>query len=427
MAHGGQRMSFSLVSEQIRETVKAEDSLERALRIFLGWAPYILLSTPGQSPPVSKGASGVVILQSCARAVRKRLASEGYLHQRRFAVLPSRKNARWLLPLSSEAGALNGFELYKPFSNYGRLMKVLVLLIRATGWEGWIQHEVLLASRSPLSIEQFVSDVLGENDFILTLSLGTPGRFQKLTVQVMRPDGTILGYLKLPLTDMAGDRLSNEAEFLKQLSEFPSMRPHIPRLFFGGPWNGSNLLFESALKGSTGPVHLTKIHNDFLDKLHGCCTTAHPGHNLVQRTGRKWESIAPQMTTEWQGLGREALRIAARELNDSLVPCGVHHGDFTPWNSLVHQGHLLVFDWEAAAWGEPTLWDQFHFIAQTECLLNANHETSCGAGLREKHRALYLLYLLHSTAQSIREKAEKQTIDYREKQMLRYVSGSCAA
>jgi hypothetical protein len=427
VAHGDQLMNPVLVSEEVQRTVKTEDSLERALRTFLGWAPDVPPALADQLPAACEGVPGVVILQSRTPEVRKRLASEGYVRQHRFAVLPSRKQARWLLPLTGEAGSLDGFELYKPFSTYARMMKALVLLTRATGWEGWVQHEVLLASRSLLPIERLASEVTGEDQFIFTLSLGTPGTFQKLTVQVMRPDGVILGYVKMPLTDAAGERLSNEAEFLQMLSEFPSMRPHIPRLLFGGPWNGSTILFESPLEGSAGPVRFTKLHKEFLASLHSCCTSVLPGQKLVHRAAPTWESVAPRMGTRWQGLGREALRIAERELYGTLVPCGIHHGDFTPWNLRAHQGRLFVFDWESATWGEPTLWDQFHFIAQTECLLKATHETQNDAGIREQHRALYLLYLLTSTAQLTEEKAEQKTIDYREKQISRYISGAAAA
>jgi hypothetical protein len=427
MAHGDQLMNSVLVSEEVHRTVKTEDSLERALRTFLAWAPDIPLSLADQLPAACEGVPGVVVLQSREPEVRRRLASEGYVHQHRFAVLPSRKQARWLLPLTSEAGSLDGFELYKPFSTYARMMKTLVLLTRSTGWEGWVQHEVLLASRSLLPLERLVSEITGENDFILTLSLGTPGTFQKLTVQVMRPDGVILGYVKMPLTVAAGERLANEAQFLEKLSEFPSMRPRIPRLLFGGAWKGSTILFESPLEGSTGPAQFTNLHKEFLTDLHSCRPAVLPGQTFVHRTGHKWESIAPRLGTKWQGLGREALRIAERELPGSLVPCGISHGDFAPWNSLAHQGRLLVFDWESATWDDPTAWDQFHFIAQTECLLGATHETQDDADIREKHRALYLLYLLNSTAQLTEEKAEQKTIDYRAKQISEHISRAAAA
>ena len=86
-----------------------------------------------------------------------------------------------------------------------------------------------------------------------------------------------------------------------------------------------------------------------------------------------------------------------------------------------------MFDWESAAWEAPILWDQFHFLAQTECLLRANHESPNQGDIRDRNRALYLLYLLKSTAQAVEEEANQLTIDFRESQILRYVSGFAMA
>lgn len=426
MEIGDRLMNSVLAFEEVQRAVRTEDSLERALRTFLGWAPAVPLKLAGQLPPACAGLPGVVILQSYAPEVRKRLASEGYVHQHRFAVLPSRKNARWLLPLTSKTGTFDGFELYQPFSTGARMMKSLVLLVRATGWDGWVQDEVLLASRSLLPIERLASEITGENQLVFTLSLGTPGAFQKLTVQVMRPDGVMLGYVKMPLTAAAGERLSNEAEFLQKLAEFPNMRSRAPRLLFGGSWNGNNILFESPVEGASGPARFTKFHKDFLVNLHSCRTAVLTGQAVLHRTAQTWEIVASRMGTKWQGLAHEALRIAGRELNGSLIPCGITHGDFAPWNLRTHEGDLFAFDWESATWGAPNVWDQFHFITQTECLLKITHEKQDGGDIREQYRALYLLYLLNSTAQLKEEESEQKTIDYREQQISRYISEAAA-
>jgi len=413
----------ALACEEVQRLGRPEDSYERALRTFLGWVPEGSLALADQCPLAHVGLPNVVLTQSLAPEVTQRLASEGYINQHRFAVLPSRKRARWLLPPTYKGRPLDGFELYRPFSIGARILKALVLLVRATGWDAWVQDEVLMASRSILPIERLANDITGESRFIFSLSLGTPGAFQKLTVQVMRPDGKILGYVKMPLTDAAGERLSNEAEFLQKLSDFPCMRSHVPRLLFAGPWNGTNILFESPLDGVIGPVHFTNLHKSFLVSLHSCCTAVSSGQALVHRTAQTWENVAPRMGAKWQGLGREALRIAQQDLNGSLVPCGIQHGDFAPWNLRTHQGDLFAFDWESATWGAPNLWDQFHFLAQTECLLKATHEGQEDGAVREQYRALYLLYLLNSTAHlKEEEEAEQKSIDYREKQICRYIS-----
>ena len=426
MADDGQLIGSKLTCEEVQSRARTNGSLETALRTFLGWAPDIPLRFD-ELPDASAVLPGVAIFKSYTPAVTKRLVREGYIHQHRFAILPSRKKARWLLPLTNKALALDGFELYKPFSTGARMMKTLVLLVRATGWSGWVQDEVLIASRSLLPIERLLSDVTGENQFIFTLSLGTPGAFQKLTVQVMRPDGVILGYLKMPLTDAAGQRLSNEAEFLRKLATFPEMRSHVPRLLFGGLWNGLNILFESPLEGTVGPTRLTSLHKEFLDRLRDCRPVVLPGQIVAHQTAQRWERVARRMGMKWEELGREALRIAGKELHGFPVPCGFHHGDFAPWNLRQHRGGLLAYDWESATCEEPNLWDKFHFLVQTESLLKVTPEMRDDVTIRTQNRSLFLLYLLNSTALLIEENAEQLAIDYREAQMLRYISGVSGA
>jgi hypothetical protein len=145
---------------------------------------------------------------------------------------------------------------------------------------------------------------------------------------------------------------------------------------------------------------------------------------VIRDTASKWEKIAPHLGARWQNLGKEALRIAARELRAIAVPCGIQHGDLTPWNTRLHQGRLAIFDWESGSSNAPNLWDRFHFLAQTECVLNKKPEAREQPDLREQNRGLYLLYLLHSTAQTAEEEAKQFAIDYREEQMIRYVSAA---
>jgi hypothetical protein len=82
----------------------------------------------------------------------------------------------------------------------------------------------------------------------------------------------------------------------------------------------------------------------------------------------------------------------------------------------------MVFDWESAAWDVPVLWDRFHFLAQTECLLNVHHIESGAADLREANRAVYLLYLLSSVAQLSEEETEPFSLKYREEQVRKHIS-----
>jgi len=194
----------------------------------------------------------------------QQLARHGYTLQHRFAILPFRTQPRWLLPLTSARRTIDGFELYTPYSRATRLMKALVVRVRATGWEGWVRHSVLIAARDPLPIEELATDVTGERHLTFAVSLGTPGPVQKLTVQVMRTDGKILGYLKMPLKPGAEQRLRHEADTIEKLQRFAKIRAHIPRLLFAGSWEGRFVVFQSAIEGEAGPVRMSERHEEIL-------------------------------------------------------------------------------------------------------------------------------------------------------------------
>jgi hypothetical protein len=419
---------YSAVSiEEVCGTENTLNSLRKALLILTGSAQNSSPSA-GEQGTSEDGRTLMdpVISWNQTPSLLSSLARNGYTHLHRFAALPSRRYARWLLPQIRDGERVDGFQIYTPFSPAARLMKALTVRLRATGWHGWVRHSVLIASKKPLLIENLASEITGEKEFVLSLSLGTPGTFQKLTVQVMRRDGSILGYIKMPLTDPAGERLQREADFLRKLGNFPKLQAHIPRLLFAGRWGGTNIVFQSPLNGEKGPASFTHFHEKFLDKLQSCLPVLLDGHAVVGETARQWEKVASRLGTKWQSLGREALRIATRGLSASVIPGGIHHGDFTPWNTRMDHGRLVAFDWESARWSVPNLWDRFHFLSQTECVLRIKPAAKGHADVREKNQSLYLLYLLSSTAQMSEENAKQYAIDYREAQLTQHLASASA-
>jgi hypothetical protein len=398
-----------------KQTVGCETSLRTALHLFAGVDSDP--SAPGNEAAENNDIQRGDLAISWNNPVSsiENLRNRGFLHMHRFAVLPSRKRPRWLLPLLEANQAASDFNLYQPFSPAARLMKSLIVRMRAHGWHALGRQSIVVASKEPLAIERLVTEITGEQRCTFALSLGTPGTYQKLTVQVSHTDGSILGYLKMPITSSAGERLRNEAAFLRKLSTFPQLRPHIPQLLFAGDWNNNTIVFQSPLDGETGPVSFTKLYQDFLHALQHCEPTRIAGKLLAERMAGRWEKLVPRMASKWLALGREAFKTIMQELSGATIPCGFHHGDFAPWNARVHRGKLFVFDWESARYDAPSLWDQFHFLTQTECVLKAHHAAS--SLVREQNRALYLLYLLDSTAQAVKEEARQFAIDYREKEI----------
>jgi hypothetical protein len=230
-------------------------------------------------------------------------------------------------------------------------------------------------------------------------------RFRKLTVQVMRPEGEILGYVKLPLTEGAAERVRHEAEILNCLWSFPALRPHIPRVLYSGKWADDPILFQSAGPPRPGPVQFNRQCEEFLQLLGRTRPAEKLGNVLLEEVGDRWREAEPSLDSGWRALGQAALTKAKQELEGVMILCGIMHGDFAPWNTRLGSQGLYVFDWESASWEGPTFWDIFHFKTQVVALLTKKNDLHISPDPRSGQRASFLLYLLSSASRLIGEES----------------------
>ena len=374
--------------------------LSRALALLLG--PTLGPIQAGDALPDLDSVDSPALLSfSFSRELTQRFKSKGYRHFRYFAVLPSLHFPRWLLPVAETSGTLKGTEIYLPHRWAPKCIKRLLNGMIRTGWKGSPHSRILIASKGRLPLEKLVGKVTEEHYPLFALSLGRRAAVRKLTVQVMRPDGEILGYIKLPLTTVATERVRHEALVLERLWKVETLRPHIPRLLHAGTWTDGYMLFQSYLPGEPGPTKLTAAHEKCLQTLWSVKQFERSGQSVIDEIEAHWDKAVVRLGHQWRELGQEVLRRAGQDLDGLTIQCGISHGDFAPWNTRIHQGRLLLFDWESARWDAPTSWDMFHFDLQT----TGSSYKLTGRRFPDvpKNRALYFLYLLSSVIQFVQE------------------------
>jgi hypothetical protein len=369
--------------------------------------------------------ASVAISLRPSRSIKRELAGQGYVYARHFLALPSVASPRWLFPVLNGHCTRAGLEIYKPFARRARILKGLLTGMVAAHCQGLAPHRLLIASRGALPLEDLVREVTGECQPVFALSVGAEARFRKLTVQVMRPQGEILGYIKLPLTDAALDRVRYEAATLNRLWEFPALRPHIPRVLYSGEWGQSAILFQSGGPPRSGPVRLGRQAEEFLQLLQSIHPVQKPGHVLWEEVAARWRQAEPSLTSWWRALGQAALAKARRELDGVTIPFVVSHGDFAPWNTRGGDEGLFVFDWESASWEAPSRWDVFHFKTQVAALLDKNHDLYLSPDRRSGDRASFVLYLLTSACELASEASPSQGVglDFRRRLLAKQLGG----
>jgi hypothetical protein len=208
----------------------------------------------------------------------------------------------------------------------------------------------------------------------------------------------------------------HEASVLEDLS---ALGQYLPRVLYAGEWQNNYLLFQSPLEGQPGPAELSGMHVEFLEKLAAIRREDKPGIQLVEEIGARWSEVTWRCDWRWQQLGKAALAAAHRDLEGVVVPCGLWHGDFAPWNTRVQDGRLSVFDWESCEDGVPLGWDTFHFSVQVASLLKKNWRTKFDLSATPGARGLFLLYLLSSLGKSLDDRAEANAgLEYRKQALL---------
>jgi hypothetical protein len=377
--------------------------LQQALQAFLGGGNDGCVFQPDEGQ-YRNGGPVAILTGSSSGPLIARLRSGGFTSIKEFALLPSARTNRWIIPIGDSLCTLSGLNMYTPYVPGARALKQLLLAITRMGWTGWARHKVVVASRRPLTLESFVREVTGEPSPEFALSLGTPGRFRKLTIQVMRPAGEVLGYVKLPMTHEAVARIRREAVALEYLSRFSALQLQIPRVLYAGEWGEGYMLFQTAGPSRPAPVEFGVPHQEFLNKLRSIGGIEKPGEALVEEIGARWRKTEGNLDSEWRALGTAALMTACRELRKQNIQCGITHGDFAPWNTRIFEGFLFVFDWEYAELQSPYYWDIFHFDAQVSSLLHRKKRRQFPLDRGSGERALYLLYLLDSVCLTLDEK-----------------------
>ena len=215
---------------------------------------------------------------------------------------------------------------FKPYSFYGKISWFLftkIAFYRALFITNNIDRNIPEAS---------IRKIVGTEP-LMAFNKGTVGPEQKITALAIKNKNEF--FIKYGQTDIAKENIANEHFILKQISHLE----FVPKVldFFDDEHN--TLLMTNVLKGN----RLSKT-------------------SLDERLINKLNTIARQ-------------EVGYIKFTKSSLKTAFAHGDFCPWNIMIKDDNILIYDWEMA--GNYILgYDLFTFIFQTNFLLKPKMKIS---------------------------------------------------
>ncbi|HEV2282706.1 MAG TPA: phosphotransferase [bacterium] len=270
-----------------------------------------------------------------------------------YRVYPARGRPRWLLPAVSR-----GSKIAAGFTSAGGF--------RSLARDALVASGMLRAARVWLDVTPLgdaLADVLGAPVESLAFYVGTDGAYQKLTARVTTRASGVSAYAKIAAHDLARGALERERAMLGRLGQIPALRGAVPEVLGWLRCGELRLLVLSAGPRRRGPRVLTGQHLEFLRRLGDATRRLLPFRESLMwaRIVAAAARLLPRLVPPWPDRYARALHRLERQLGPVVLPHGVAHRDFAPWNTGVDHDVLFVFDWEAAADGTTPLYDVFHF------------------------------------------------------------------
>lgn len=268
----------------------------------------------------------------------------------------------WILPSRDIATAL---ELYQPSGIKGRVLKRWFPLVHSFGFVRDALHAEISHIGLRPDIRAIAEAAFGEAGLSFAIFGGTPSVHQKVTVQFFR-DGRILGYMKLTDSASVASLFAHEQRLLATLSD--AGLTGIPRCLFCQTLpDGTSVFVQSTVKTrrSASPHRWTGLHEDFLTGM-ACLTSARMlfdntdfARSLIELKGN-----LGRIPEGCRDVIEKGLLSVLADGTGRTVEYSAFHADFTPWNMLVEEGRLFVFDWEYGRNSYPPMLDKYHFYVQ---------------------------------------------------------------
>lgn len=312
----------------------------------------------------------------------------------------------WVLPCSYIS---TGLLLYHPSSLKGKLLKTFLPYIHNIKCVKDILKIRHVENPVDKSVVQYLQTVFKDRNIILAFFLGTPCKNQKMTIQVSKKTGELLGYCKLSNDENVSLLFRREKQLLRYLHERGVQ--NIPMcLDYDRLGNGYYTFVQTTIKSKHSKIvhRLTNMHVEVIKSFNE--------KTEVKTTYRETDYFSlinelEENISKFRKRERIILLDAKKLIDDYYEPQTLwyaYHGDFTPWNCFIEGQSLFTFDFEYAKYTCPKYMDLIHYLSQIAHLEKHMHSKEMYNYIIHKtnvfpeditdFRMLYLSYMLYQFA-----------------------------
>lgn len=282
-----------------------------------------------------------------------------------FVIVPNARQPRLLVPAASRRLAAAAVRRYaEPQGRLARLKRNAVVAALRTGAAGVLLRDRVSVAAGGDTIDAYLREALAV-EVSVSLHIGPARANRKPVLQLLRPDGSTLGFAKIGPTSLTRRLVEAETVALERLARARLRTVSVPEVLHAGQWRGHAVLVQSALpiwlrRAALGRPRLTAAMREIAS---------------VDGTARAplaespyWSTLRARLDAITDQADGRALADAATALVAStgatILAYGCWHGDWSPWNMAGLDDTLLLWDWERFATGVPMGFDALHFALQ---------------------------------------------------------------
>lgn len=268
----------------------------------------------------------------------------------------------WLVPVRNMR---TGLELYQPSGAKGIALKRMLPLTHRVGAVRRVARLVGSKVRLMPELMRVAERAFGEQNLEFSVFGGTPSVHCKVTIQFFKGK-RILGYAKITSSDSVTELFRHEQRVFDRLQD--AGVTGVPRCLFCGNLSAGRAVFiQSTVKTlKSKALHdWLPVHDEFLTLLAQKTQVKLPFEESdIAKSLLTLRGLLPVIPEQYRNVIATNLEQEYESRLGTEQTLCAFHADFTPWNMLVQDRRLFVFDWEYAQFSYPPFLDRYHFFVQ---------------------------------------------------------------